>query len=90
MALVSLQRDCRHFYFWMLKFENINFCKLAKGVYTDPLLLFPSLLFQAQSFVFASPLTGFGEIGSGYPTNVFDGNRLSLLILRQKMALYDV
>ncbi len=27
-----------------------------------------------------------GEIGSGYPTNVFDCNRLSLPILRQKIA----
>jgi hypothetical protein len=26
------------------------------------------------------------EIGSRYPTNVYDGNRLSLPILRQKMA----
>jgi hypothetical protein len=24
-----------------------------------------------------------GDIGSGYPTNVYDGNRLSRLILRQ-------
>jgi hypothetical protein len=27
-----------------------------------------------------------GEIGSGYPTNVFDCDRLSLPILRQKMT----
>ncbi len=27
-----------------------------------------------------------GEIGSGYHTNVYDGNRHSLPILRQKMA----
>jgi hypothetical protein len=27
-----------------------------------------------------------GEIGSGYPTNVYDGNRLSLPLLTQKMA----
>ncbi len=27
-----------------------------------------------------------GEIGSGYPTNIYDGNSLSLPILRQKMA----
>jgi hypothetical protein len=26
-----------------------------------------------------------GEIGSGYPSNVYDGNRLSLPILRQKL-----
>jgi hypothetical protein len=31
-----------------------------------------------------------GETGSGYPTNVYDGNRLSLPILRQKIALSDV
>jgi hypothetical protein len=31
----------------------------------------------------ASPI---GDIGSGYPTKVYDGNRLSLPILRQKMA----
>jgi hypothetical protein len=36
---------------------------------------------------FANP---YGEIGSGYPTNVFDGNRLLLPIIRQKMALSDV
>ncbi len=27
-----------------------------------------------------------GEIGSGYPSNDYDGNRPSLPILRQKMA----
>jgi hypothetical protein len=31
-----------------------------------------------------------GDIGSGYPTNVYDGNRLSPPILRQKMALSGV
>ncbi len=34
--------------------------------------------------------TRFGETGSGYPTNVNDDNRLSLLILRQNLALSDV
>jgi hypothetical protein len=32
----------------------------------------------------------YGDIGSGYPTNVYDGNRLSLPILRKKMARSDV
>ncbi len=36
------------------------------------------------------PLTQFGEIGSGNPTNVFGGNRLLLPILRQKMSLTGV
>jgi hypothetical protein len=27
-----------------------------------------------------------GEISSGYPTNVYDGNRLSLPLLTQKMV----
>jgi hypothetical protein len=44
-----------------------------------------------NGFVFkvniASPTNPSGEIGSGYPTYVYDGNRLSLPILRQKMAL---
>jgi hypothetical protein len=31
-------------------------------------------------------LTPVGETGSGYPTNVYDCNKLSLPILRQKMA----
>ncbi len=31
-----------------------------------------------------------GETGSRYPTNVYDGNRLLLPILRQKIALSDV
>jgi hypothetical protein len=31
-------------------------------------------------------LNPIGEIGSGYPTDVDDGNRTSLPILRQKMA----
>ncbi len=34
-----------------------------------------------------------GEISSGYPTNVYDGNRLLFPILRQEMAQvlwYDV
>jgi hypothetical protein len=35
-------------------------------------------------------LTRFGEIGTGYPTNVYKCNRLLLPILRQKMALSDV
>jgi hypothetical protein len=36
------------------------------------------------------PLNQYGEIGSRYPTNVYDGNRLPLPVLRQKMALPDV
>jgi hypothetical protein len=35
------------------------------------------------------PLTQFREIGSIYPTNVYDGNRLLLPVLRQKMVLSD-
>ncbi len=35
-------------------------------------------------------LTRFREIVSGCPTYVYDGNRLLLLILRQKVALSDV
>jgi hypothetical protein len=31
-----------------------------------------------------------GDIGCGYPTNVYDGNGLSLPKLRQKMAQYCV
>jgi hypothetical protein len=30
------------------------------------------------------------SLGTGYPTNVYDGNRLLLHILRQKMALPGV
>jgi hypothetical protein len=30
-------------------------------------------------------LTRYGEIGSEYPTNVYDGNRVSLPILRQTL-----
>jgi hypothetical protein len=33
-------------------------------------------------------LSPVGEIGSGYPTNVYDCNKLLLPILRQKMAQY--
>jgi hypothetical protein len=36
------------------------------------------------------PLNPYGEIGSGYSTNVYDGNRLSLPILRQKLVLSGV
>jgi hypothetical protein len=37
-------------------------------------------------------LNPYGEIGSGYPTNVYDGNPLSLPILRQRWCclVYDV
>jgi hypothetical protein len=31
----------------------------------------------------------YGEIGFGYHTNVYDGDRLSLPVLRKKMALSD-
>jgi hypothetical protein len=45
--------------------------------------------FRPIGLASANPI---GEIGSGYPTNVYDGNRLSLPILRQKMCylLYDL
>jgi hypothetical protein len=37
------------------------------------------------------PLNPTGEIGSGYPTNIYDDNRLSLPILRKKMVQsYDL
>ncbi len=35
-------------------------------------------------------LNQYGEIGSGYPSNVYDGNRLLFPILREKMVLSDV
>jgi hypothetical protein len=42
---------------------------------------------QHQSFVPVSPSSDLiREIASGYPTNVYDCNRLLLLTLRQKMA----
>jgi hypothetical protein len=43
-----------------------------------------------NNFVSHPLLTQYGEIGSGFPTNVYDGNRLLLPILRQKMAQSDV
>ncbi len=36
------------------------------------------------------PLNPTGEIGSGYPTNIYDDNRLSLPILREKMVQSNV
>ncbi len=40
--------------------------------------------------MFRLPLNPIREIGSVYPTNVYDGNRLSLPIPRQNMAQYGL
>jgi hypothetical protein len=50
-----------------------------------------SLYFCINVSLLSRPLLNpIGEIGSGYPTDVDDGNRTSLPILRQKMAQSDV
>jgi hypothetical protein len=82
------------------EFPNIGFFRIPRKFIFSSMRNVTLLLFLHEEFrkvmkyciyvyclASANPI---GEIGSGYPTNVYDGNRLSLPILRQKMALSDV
>ncbi len=73
----------------ILTYQEIS-SSIQPPYFTDSLPQLVGVSWKPTSLLSRPQPTRFGEISSGYPTNVYDGNRLSLPILRHKMALSDV
>ncbi len=67
---------------------NLIYCTLPQGHHTPQPPPPPHLKYCIEISIVSPSANPIGDIGSGYPANVYDGNRLSLPILRQKMAQF--